>query len=93
MRQAYEEALHSQSYDVMVQAISDNTDEIYEMWRKDVELRNKNDYIADVYMDLAKNPTETKLPPKHFLQIKFWRAFIFILAFHFSTLWQRVAKC
>lgn len=61
VRQAYEEALHSQSYDVMVQAISDNTDEIYEMWRKDVELRNKNDYIADVYMDLAKNPTETNL--------------------------------
>lgn len=61
VRQAYEEALHSQSYDVMVQAISDNTDEIYEMWRKDTELRNKNDYIADVYMDLAKNPTETNL--------------------------------
>lgn len=61
VRQAYEEALHSQSYDVMVQAISDNSDEIYEMWRKDVELRNKNDYIADVYMDLAKNPTETNL--------------------------------
>ncbi len=61
VRQAYEEALHSQSYDVMVQAISDNSDEIYEMWRRDVELRNKNDHIADVYMDLAKNPTETNL--------------------------------
>jgi len=31
VRQAYEEALHSQSYAVMVDSISSNTDEIYEM--------------------------------------------------------------
>lgn len=61
VRQAFEEALHSQSYDVMVQAISDNSDEIYEMWRRDAELRTKNDYIADVYINLANNPTESNL--------------------------------
>lgn len=61
VRQAYEEALHSQSYDVMVQAISDNSDEIYEMWRKDVELRNKNDYIANVYENLSVEPTEINI--------------------------------
>ena len=32
-RQAYEEANHSKSYAVMVESISDNTDEIYDMWK------------------------------------------------------------
>lgn len=61
VRQAYEEALHSQSYAVMVESISANTDEIYDMWRVDMQLRNKNDYIANVYMELAKNPNEQNL--------------------------------
>ncbi|MCE3047363.1 ribonucleotide-diphosphate reductase subunit beta [Helicobacter kayseriensis] len=61
VRQAYEEALHSQSYAVMVESISANTDEIYDMWRVDMQLRSKNDHIADVYMELAKNPTEQNL--------------------------------
>ncbi len=58
VRQAYEEALHSQSYAVMVESISANTDEIYDMWRVDMQLKSKNDYIADVYINLAANPTE-----------------------------------
>ena len=61
VRQAFEEALHSQSYAVMVESISANTDEIYEMWRTDMHLRNKNDYIANVYEELAVNPTESTL--------------------------------
>ena len=61
VRQAFEEALHSQSYAVMVESISANTDEIYEMWRTDMQLRNKNDYIANVYEELAVNPTESTL--------------------------------
>ena len=61
VRQAFEEALHSQSYAVMVESISANTDEIYEMWRSDTQLRNKNDYIANVYEELAVNPTESTL--------------------------------
>ncbi|WP_300950050.1 ribonucleotide-diphosphate reductase subunit beta [Helicobacter rodentium] len=61
VRQAFEEALHSQSYAVMVESISANTDEIYEMWRTDLQLRNKNDYIANVYEELAVNPTESTL--------------------------------
>lgn len=59
IRQAFEESLHSQSYAVMVESISDNTNEIYDMWRKDMQLRNKNDYIANIYIGLAQNPTET----------------------------------
>ncbi len=61
VRQAYEEALHSQSYAVMVDSISSNTDEIYEMWRQDAKLKGKNDYIASVYEKLAENPTENQI--------------------------------
>ncbi len=61
VRQAYEEALHSQSYAVMVDSISSNTDEIYEMWRRDMQLKGKNDYIASVYERLAQNPTEDQI--------------------------------
>lgn len=49
VRQAMEEALHSQAYGVMVQSISTNTDEIFEMWRKDAHLFDKNKHILDVY--------------------------------------------
>jgi len=53
VRQAFEEALHSQSYAVMVDSISQNSDEIYDMWRQDATLKGKNDYIAKVYDELA----------------------------------------
>ena len=59
VRQAFEEALHSQSYAVMVDSISQNTDEIYDMWRQDMKLKGKNDYIAKVYEDLAANATDS----------------------------------
>ncbi len=52
-RQAYEEANHSKSYAVMVESISDNTDAIYNMWKTDAKLREKNNYIADVYKSLT----------------------------------------
>lgn len=58
VRQAYEEALHSQSYAVMVDSISANSKEIYDLWRRDMMLKNKNDAIAAVYEELSKNPTE-----------------------------------
>jgi ribonucleoside-diphosphate reductase beta chain len=58
VRQAFEEALHSQSYAVMVDSISTNTDEIYELWRRDMMLKSKNDAIAKVYEELAENPTD-----------------------------------
>ncbi|MBD3824000.1 MAG: ribonucleotide-diphosphate reductase subunit beta [Epsilonproteobacteria bacterium] len=61
VRQSFEEALHSQSYAVMVDSISQNSEEIYELWRRDMMLKNKNDAIAAVYEELAKNPTEHNL--------------------------------
>ncbi len=52
-RQSYEEANHSKSYAVMVESISDNTDEIYDMWKTDAKLREKNTFIAETYKNLA----------------------------------------
>ncbi|AQW86730.1 aerobic ribonucleoside-diphosphate reductase Ia, B2 protein subunit NrdB [Campylobacter pinnipediorum subsp. caledonicus] len=60
-RQAYEEANHSKSYAVMVEAISDNTDLIYEMEKHDDVLREKNDYISGLYEELAGEVTDVKL--------------------------------
>ena len=60
-RQAYEEANHSKSYAVMVEAICDNTDLIYEMEKHDDVLRRKNDYISSVYEELAGDVTQEKL--------------------------------
>ena len=61
VRQAFEEALHSQSYAVMVDSISSNTEEIYDMWRQDKKLKYKNDNIAKVYESLAENPTDAQI--------------------------------
>ncbi len=58
VRQSFEEALHSQSYAVMVDSISTNTEEIYELWRRDMMLKHKNDAIAAVYEELARDPNE-----------------------------------
>ena len=58
VRQSFEEALHSQSYAVMVDSISTNSAEIYELWRRDMMLKSKNDAIANVYIELTKNPSE-----------------------------------
>ena len=61
VRQAFEEALHSQSYAVMTDSISTNTSEIYELWRRDMKLKHKNDAIAKVYEELSKNPTDANI--------------------------------
>ncbi|WP_297962845.1 ribonucleotide-diphosphate reductase subunit beta, partial [uncultured Campylobacter sp.] len=60
-RQAYEEANHSKSYAVMVEAICENTDLIYEMEKHDDMLRRKNDYISSVYEELAGEVSDDKL--------------------------------
>ncbi|BEK34333.1 TPA: ribonucleotide-diphosphate reductase subunit beta [Campylobacter jejuni] len=60
-RQAYEEANHSKSYAVMVEAICDNTDLIYEMEKHDEALREKNDFISSIYEELAGDVDDNKL--------------------------------
>jgi ribonucleoside-diphosphate reductase beta chain len=60
-RQSYEEANHSKSYAVMVESISDNTDEIYDMWKTDPELQKKNKFIADTFAKLGNEPTDKNI--------------------------------
>jgi ribonucleoside-diphosphate reductase beta chain len=60
-RQSYEEANHSKSYAVMVESISDNTNEIYDMWKTDQKLLEKNTFIAETYKNLAGNITDKKI--------------------------------
>ncbi|HEB9325235.1 TPA: ribonucleotide-diphosphate reductase subunit beta [Campylobacter jejuni] len=60
-RQAYEEANHSKSYAVMVEAICDNTDLIYEMEKYDETLREKNDFISSIYEKLAGDVDDNKI--------------------------------
>ncbi len=52
---------HSKSYAVMVESISENTDEIYNMWKTDKVLLEKNKFIAYVYQQLAGEVTDEKL--------------------------------
>lgn len=60
-RQAYEEANHSKSYAVMVEAVCENTDLIYEMEKHDATLREKNDFISSIYEELAQGTNENSL--------------------------------
>jgi len=52
---------NSQSYAVMVDSISTNSAEIYELWRRDMKLKSKNDAIAKVYEELSLNPTDENI--------------------------------
>jgi ribonucleoside-diphosphate reductase beta chain len=45
----------------MVESISDNTDSIYDMWKTDMKLREKNNFIAGVYKNLSGNVTSKKI--------------------------------
>ena len=56
VRHSFEEALHSQSYAVMVDSISQNSEEIYDLWRVDEMLKLKNNAIASTFENLTKNP-------------------------------------
>ncbi len=51
-RQAYEEALHSKSYAVMVEDISGDSDRIYNMHKEDEQLAIKNQAVADMYSNI-----------------------------------------
>ncbi|MDD2697740.1 MAG: ribonucleotide-diphosphate reductase subunit beta [Arcobacteraceae bacterium] len=60
-RQSYEEANHSKSYAVMVESISDNAAQIYDMWKTDAKLREKNNFIAGVYKNLSGDITDEQI--------------------------------
>ncbi len=58
--QAYQEAIHSQSYATILETVVDSKerDEIYYFWRDDKILLARNKYIGDIYQDFIDNPTD-----------------------------------
>jgi len=58
--QAYQEAIHSQSYAVLLETIvdSEERDEIYYFWRDDKNLLERNEFIWWIYQNFIDNPTD-----------------------------------
>ena len=57
--QAYQEAIHSQSYATMLETIvdSEKRDKIYYFWRDDKILLERNKYIGSIYQQFIEHPT------------------------------------
>lgn len=55
--QTYQEAVHSQSYAYIIESIipTDKREEIYNKWREDKILLERNKYIAEIYQDFIDN--------------------------------------
>lgn len=58
--QAYQEAIHSQSYATILETVVDSKerDEIYYFWRTDSVLLERNKYIGQIYQDFLDNPSD-----------------------------------
>ena len=58
--QAYQEAIHSQSYATILETVVDSKDrdEIYYFWRTDKHLLERNEFIGWIYQDFIDNPTD-----------------------------------
>lgn len=61
--QAYQEAIHSQSYATILETIVDSKerDEIYYFWRTDKHLLERNEFIGGIYQDFIDTPNDTNL--------------------------------
>lgn len=60
--QAYQEAIHSQSYATILESVveSKDRDEIYYFWRTDKILLERNKYIGQIYEDFVNDPSDKK---------------------------------
>jgi len=58
--QAYQEAIHSQSYATILETVVDSKEreEIYYFWRTDKILLERNKYIGQIYQDFLDTPTD-----------------------------------
>ena len=58
--QAYQEAIHSQSYATILETVvdSEERDEIYYFWRNDKHLLERNEFIWKIYQDFIDNPND-----------------------------------
>ncbi|MDD3302132.1 MAG: ribonucleotide-diphosphate reductase subunit beta [Candidatus Gracilibacteria bacterium] len=61
--QAYQEAIHSQSYATILESVVESKvrDEIYYFWRDDEILLERNKFIGGIYQDFIDNPSEKNL--------------------------------
>lgn len=58
--QAYQEAIHSQSYATILETVVDSAErnEIYYFWRNDTVLLERNEYIGQIYQDFVDHPSD-----------------------------------
>jgi len=58
--QAYQEAIHSQSYATILETVVEakDRDEIYYFWRTDKHLLERNEFIWGIYQDFIDNPND-----------------------------------
>jgi len=58
--QAYQEAIHSQSYSTILETVVDKKerDDIYYFWRTDKHLLERNEYIWKIYQDFLDNSSD-----------------------------------
>ena len=58
--QAYQEAIHSQSYATILETVVDSKDrdEIYYFWRTDKHLLERNEFIGGIYQNFIDNPND-----------------------------------
>jgi len=58
--QEFQEALHSFSYQFILESVVDpiKADEIYNYWRQDEVLKERNTVISEVYNEFVRKPTE-----------------------------------
>lgn len=61
--QAYQEAIHSQSYATILETVVDSKerDEIYYFWKTDKHLLERNEFIGQIYQDFIDNPNDKTL--------------------------------
>lgn len=77
--QTYQEAVHSQSYAYIIESIipAAKREEIYNKWREDKVLLERNKYIAEIYQDFIDNRNDKNFA-RCWWPIFCWRVCIFI---------------
>lgn len=94
--QAYQEAIHSQSYATILETVVDSKerDDIYYFWREDEHLLERNKFIGWIYQDFIDNPSD-----ENFFKWVIWNFLLESIYFYnwfafFDTLadqWKMVA--
>jgi len=58
--QTYQEAIHSQSYAYILESVIpvDKREKIYDFWRDDKILLERNEYVANIFQEFIENPKD-----------------------------------